>query len=72
MSVKNYQKSDTSILLTSTQLQEHVQLGRDRSRQLAEKADAIVHFGNSVRFNRKKIDAYLESISEGREKDHES
>lgn len=64
MLTRGYQKSSSSILLTSLQLQEYLQMGRDKSRQIGEKAGARVQFGNSVRYNRKKIDAYIQSVTE--------
>ena len=64
MLTRGYQKSSSSILLTSIQLQEYLQMGRDKSREIGQKAGARVQVGNSVRYNRKKIDAYIQSITE--------
>lgn len=64
MKKKTYQQSNDSILLDSAQLKEYLQMGRDKSKEIAEKSGARVQFGRSTRYNRKKIDAYIDNVTE--------
>lgn len=54
-----------SRLLDLKGLMAYTSLGRHGARALAEKADAVIRYGGRVLFDRKKIDAYIDTMPTG-------
>lgn len=50
--------------LNIEQLMEYTTLGKSRAGELGRKSGAAIYVGRRVLYDKKKLDAYLESISE--------
>lgn len=53
-----------SRLLGIKELQSYTGVGRTRATQIGRESNAIVHIGKRVLFDRKKIDQYIDSLTE--------
>ena len=49
-------------LLTLKMLMSYTSMSQNTARRLAKEAGAEIHFGYSVRYDREKIDAFIESL----------
>lgn len=54
-------------LLDVKGLMEYLTLGEAKSKEFGEEAKAIVRYGRSVRYDRQKIDSFIEEIRDGQD-----
>lgn len=50
-------------LLDINQLCQYIGIGKNNARKIAGEADAVRRFGKSVRYDRKMIDRYLDTLT---------
>lgn len=60
----NRNNAGDAILLDIQGLQDSLQCGRSTARRIAKEADAEIRIGRRCLYKRKKIEAYIENVSE--------
>lgn len=55
--------TDNSRLVALPEYMEYISMGKNKAREFGEKIGALVMIGRSARFDLKKTDAYLNSIT---------